>query len=175
MVIGDVSTRSISWLWTCWLRRFRHRRRFLSQHFHWRGGGYLIWHFIAQLLQLGESQYSTRLVQGIVVQLDIYSTTCDHFGTTLGPLCDHFVTTLWPLCDHFVTTLQIYILRLQLPSNSTHLRTDEGIICSAGAASIRFCHVLVDPGITYPNSKNHSEIRVWNIIMKVIQYHVTKL
>lgn len=31
-----------------------------------------------------------------------------------------------------------------------------GIIWDSGAASIRDCHVLVELGITNPNSKNHS-------------------
>lgn len=38
----------------------------------------------------------------------------------------------------------------------THVKTLAGIIWDSGAASIRDCHVLVELGITKPNSKNHS-------------------
>lgn len=38
----------------------------------------------------------------------------------------------------------------------THVKTLAGIIWDSGAASIRDCHVLVELGITNPNSKNHS-------------------
>jgi hypothetical protein len=37
-----------------------------------------------------------------------------------------------------------------------YLRTLAGIIWDSGAASIRDCHVLVELGMTNPNSKNHS-------------------
>jgi len=33
-----------------------------------------------------------------------------------------------------------------------------GIICDSGAASITFCHVFVELGMTKPNSKNHSSM-----------------
>lgn len=36
------------------------------------------------------------------------------------------------------------------------VKTLAGIIWDSGAASIRDCHVLVELGITKPNSKNHS-------------------
>lgn len=38
------------------------------------------------------------------------------------------------------------------------LSTLAGIIWDSGAASMRDCQVLVLPGMTYPNSKNHSKI-----------------
>ena len=37
-----------------------------------------------------------------------------------------------------------------------YLKTSAGIIWDSGAASIKDCQVLVDPGMTYPNSKFHS-------------------
>lgn len=37
-----------------------------------------------------------------------------------------------------------------------YFSTDADIICDSGAASMIDCHVLVDIGITKPNSKNHS-------------------
>jgi len=41
----------------------------------------------------------------------------------------------------------------------THVKTLAGIIWDSGAASIRDCHVLVEFGMTNPNSKNHSAQR----------------
>ena len=47
-----------------------------------------------------------------------------------------------------------------LPKCENHYKTNlsalAGIIWDSGAASITDCHVFVDPGITKPNSKNHS-------------------
>lgn len=37
-----------------------------------------------------------------------------------------------------------------------YFKTLAGIICDSGAASISDCHVLVELGITNPNSKYHS-------------------
>ena len=48
----------------------------------------------------------------------------------------------------------------------TYLKTLAGSICPAGAASIMDCQVLVESGITKPNSKNHSKIKVIYIANK---------
>lgn len=40
---------------------------------------------------------------------------------------------------------------------SSYLRTEDGIIWSSGAASIKDCQVFVEEGITKPKSKNHSK------------------
>lgn len=53
----------------------------------------------------------------------------------------------------FIQCNLIYYANLK-PYN---LNKEAGSICDSGAASIRFCQVLVDFGITNPNSKNHSE------------------
>lgn len=45
---------------------------------------------------------------------------------------------------------------LSKSKDCTYLSTDDGIIWSSGAASIKDCQVLVDEGITNPKSKNHS-------------------
>lgn len=47
----------------------------------------------------------------------------------------------------------------QRKDEETHVKTLAGIIWDSGAASIRDCHVLVELGITKPNSKNHSRQR----------------
>lgn len=52
---------------------------------------------------------------------------------------------------------EIHMAFVHTKSTSPHLRTDDGIIWSSGAASINDCHVFMDSGITNPKSKNHSE------------------
>lgn len=48
----------------------------------------------------------------------------------------------------------------------THVKTLAGIIWDSGAASIRDCHVLVELGITKPNSKNHSGDGKWPVLTR---------
>lgn len=48
----------------------------------------------------------------------------------------------------------------------THVKTLAGIIWDSGAASIRDCHVLVELGITKPNSKNHSGDGRWPVLTR---------
>lgn len=48
----------------------------------------------------------------------------------------------------------------------THVKTLAGIIWDSGAASIRDCHVLVELGITKPNSKNHSGNGKWPVLTR---------
>ena len=63
-----------------------------------------------------------------------------------------------------ITTLPLkqsniqFSFTFQLDNNNymTYLRTFAGIIFDSGAASIKDCQVLVELGITCPNSKNHS-------------------
>jgi hypothetical protein len=47
----------------------------------------------------------------------------------------------------------------------TDFSTDDGIIWSSGAASIKDCHVFVDEGITNPKSKNHSRKKMVNDVL----------
>ncbi len=51
----------------------------------------------------------------------------------------------------------------------TNFSTDDGIIWSSGAASIKDCHVFVDEGITKPKSKNHSRKMLNNMLDKKLQ------
>ena len=46
----------------------------------------------------------------------------------------------------------------QIGRQSTYFKTFAGIIWFSGAASITDCQVFVEPGITNPNSNNHSVI-----------------
>lgn len=50
-----------------------------------------------------------------------------------------------------------YLSLWQRRAVKTHVKTLAGIIWDSGAASIKDCHVLVELGMTKPNSKNHSE------------------
>lgn len=45
---------------------------------------------------------------------------------------------------------------------SSNLNALAGIICPSGAASIIFCHVFVESGMTKPNWKCHSEAVKWH-------------
>lgn len=50
------------------------------------------------------------------------------------------------------------------------MRTLAGIIWDSGAASIRDCQVLVELGITNPNSKNHSGETVRETVRQTVRH-----